>query len=415
MRDNHHAEDSTEELDTKIRTIAVKVRDALSPVLESVAGVNPRPVRLTRELGIDKTLAGRLLRSLRSNDALQALHLSPAPHGLRIFVEAARRHGASDDQCHKAESFIREFEDLIDEFPGGRSALDAALSSWLPEVREQEEKRAKQAVFKAMSSILGYQADAMYLGKIIRPNDDDPDFCDVATIHTRFEIRRLRAGASITLLGYKHESQDEAAVGPQPIPGPNGEAVDTSDPHSYLLEDYCGDALPELQVHESNNRMVVALEGGEPGVNVPLDVAAAYVSRKEFVRYRNPDSVNEWLTILPKIPCRLLVMDVLIHKDVYPNYTPNASTRLEGLSSDWLKMRKGPNRLDELDLSVETSRLEIGTSRLSTADIPGVVSMNNAVCSRLGWDTEDFRAFRLRVLYPVPSVSITTWFDLPER
>jgi len=328
-------------------------------------------------------------------------------------VDAARQHGASPAQCQRAESFIREFEDLIDEFPGGRSALDAALSSWLPEVREQEEKRAKQAVFKAMSSILGYQADAMYLGKIIRPNADDPNHCDVATVHARYEIRRLRAGASITLLGYKHIPQHDATTGPQPLPSIDGSIVDAADPHSYLLEDFCSDSLPELGVHESDNRMVLALQGGEPGVNIPVDIAAAYVSPREFLRYRESDFVNEWLTILPKIPCRLLVMDVLLHKDVFQEYAPNATTRLEGLSSDWLKLRRGPVELDDLDLSVETSRLETGTSRLSTADLPGVVGMNNIVCQRLGWDPEDFRAFRLRVLYPVPSVSITTWFELP--
>jgi hypothetical protein len=52
---------------------------------------------------------------------------------------------------------------------------------------------------------------------------------------------------------------------------------------------------------------------------------------------------------------------------------------------------------------------------LATGEAPGYPDLVGETLDRAGWKASDFRVFRQRLVYPVPFVSVTTWFELPER
>ena len=52
---------------TQIEATSAELRRTIAPVLEAVAGVSPRPTRVSRAIGLDKSLASRLVRAMLSS------------------------------------------------------------------------------------------------------------------------------------------------------------------------------------------------------------------------------------------------------------------------------------------------------------------------------------------------------------
>src|SRR6185295_11135044 len=76
----------------QIEAIGGELRRTIVPVLEAVAGISPRPTRISRAIGLDKSLASRLVRAAQSSSDLDLMHLVPSPGGLRIFADLAGRY-----------------------------------------------------------------------------------------------------------------------------------------------------------------------------------------------------------------------------------------------------------------------------------------------------------------------------------
>src|SRR5204862_3915668 len=131
------------------------LRDALSPLLDALAGNPPRPVRLMRSVGLDKSLASRLVQAARAESDSQFLHLLPSPTGLRILAERARGQVEAASALPAFERAVDAFAALLDALPGGRQALDARLGEGHLSIRERREQMARQASFKAVSFLFG--------------------------------------------------------------------------------------------------------------------------------------------------------------------------------------------------------------------------------------------------------------------
>ena len=100
------------DLRLRIEAIGRELRRAISSVLEAVAGPRPRPTRVARAIGLDKSLASRLVRSVRATSDMDLMHFVPSP--------------------------------------GGRASIDAQIAESSRVALEKREHIAKQASFKAM-------------------------------------------------------------------------------------------------------------------------------------------------------------------------------------------------------------------------------------------------------------------------
>ncbi len=149
--------------------VAGLLRSTLEEVVLAISGPRPRPSHLITRLGLDKTLAGHIIQTLRSTEPLAALSRCPSPVGLEMFLRGAKQAGARVESISRAEDAVARFEGLLSRFPRGRAGLEAAISGWMPEVREQGERAARLAAFNAMSFILGYQSDVTLGCSVLRP------------------------------------------------------------------------------------------------------------------------------------------------------------------------------------------------------------------------------------------------------
>ena len=95
------------DLDRQISEVSDSLRESMLPIVEALIGASShRPIALARRLQIDKTLTGRILRSVKANDPFEVIHNAPAPHGLRIFLQAAERAGVDSELRAREEESI---------------------------------------------------------------------------------------------------------------------------------------------------------------------------------------------------------------------------------------------------------------------------------------------------------------------
>ncbi len=392
--------------------VAANLRRSLQPIVASVAGKNARPAVLARNLGIDKTLAARVVRSLRSADTATFLHQIPAPHGLRIFLDAADKAGVDGEVRARGAECIREFEVLIGEFPGGRSALDAALAGLSPAVAGRTERNASYSVCKAMASLLGYQADTTLLTIIVRPSEEDPEWCDVAYIMGKYKVRRLRNGSPITVFGMRLDLTDSGGR----IETFDGQPGQT-DPAAYLLPRYCSRPMPPMKLFPlSHNLHIYALPSDAPAVNEPVTIVAGQVTRRTFRRFRTPENKWAWEAIVPRIPSRTLVFDVFLHEEIALKSPPVVTTALHGLVAGGTRPDDPKFQLDRVDL---TSGMEVLDLAAGDADADGAVprysGLMNDAFGMLGVEADRFTGYRCHVRNPIPLVLYTAWLELADR
>lgn len=398
-------------LDARSRSIAVGLRDSLEPIVRKVVGGGGRPAALSRGLEIDRTLAARVLRAIRADDTVQVLQEIPAPNGLRIFLDAAARVGVDARLRARAIEHVQMFEQLIDEFPGGRSALDAALAEWDPSMRQRTERAAKQAMHKSMSCLLGYQVDTMLLTIIIQPSASGKSL-DKLFVMGKYNIRRLRASAPITVFGRQDNPRDAARSDLPRVENLRGDNA-PRDAAEYLLPEFCSPGMPGLDLFAGDGVFLYTLPHSMPGVNVPATYVSAQMVRNSNHRYRTGTIAHNFDTQVPRMPAKTMLVDVFVRDDVFDGNDPTVTTTLHGLASGLERPDSPRYQLDRVDLSVPIEPLGMGLGRIATRDVPRYPELMQTAFDGAAWNSDRFRGYRCRLQYPVPMVAVTYWFDLP--
>jgi len=401
------------DLNHRIGEVADALLGSIPQVLQSAAGSSVRPTRLVRELSLDKSLASRLVRSLRAASPLQLAHLAPSPIGLRKVLDAAESKGVDADLLRRAHGAVNEFEDLLQAVPGGRSSLDALLSTAIPEVKERTELSAKQTVYRAMKQLLGVHCDSNTSALILQPSESHPRFADAIDLHQRVGLCHLRPNTPVALHSatYGTEGSEE---------GPRMETIRGTAPRraveTFLLPEFCTQPLPAMCMYNDGPRAILALDESQVLLHSPITIATGFIVRDGFLRYAQPDVWEEWRSYLLAHPCKLIVRDLFIRDDLYVGSIPEV--RLEFPLPPGAKRivsRDLPKRLTQLDLAAPVEQLGRGLARVAIGGIPGHSRILEHAFAQTGWDPERFRGYRCRIPYPVPMISMGWWIPLPEE
>ncbi len=400
-------------LEERVRSIADDLRDHLDPIVHEIAGSRPRPSRLVSELDIDKSLASRLTRALRTVDPLEFMHLLPSPTGLGIFLTAARSAGISRDVCRAAENSVDHFRFLLEALPGGRGTLDAAISTSSGEARVRTERNAKQAVYKAMSYLVGIRCESIATMFAIQPAADGR-MVDSIDLHQRTGIRRLRPTAP---LGVSSIRLHPPTNGKTPLPFMETlDGAPASEVQSHFLPEFSSPDLPKFHMFEEGSVTTIALSESDPPLESPLDLTSATIIRNVLERYRTEEIHDEWRGYLLHLPCKTLVRDVYIHEDLYPGMVPEITLHIPSPKGAETVRHPGLHgRLNTLDLATPVESLGLGMNGIAIRGIRRYPELVHEVFERAGWDPTRFRGYRARVTYPVPMVLMTWWFSLPDR
>ncbi|MCA9755775.1 MAG: hypothetical protein KDA27_08240 [Candidatus Eisenbacteria bacterium] len=369
------------------------------PVIRHVTGT----VKVAGLLGIDKVLASRLLKSMRAGDPLATLHAAPGPQPLRRVIEGFERLGVSPQASDRADRAVSEFERLIREDAGDRSALQTLISAWLPEARREFELRRKQSAFRAMSEIYGCLTETLLATVFLHPSARD-GMIDIVWLIGSLGLRRLRPNARVRFASRRYSSPGQPR---RPMTLGNERVEDL---RGLLLSRFCNATDADLDVHEMGEvtRYVVA---GDRGFATPLDFVFAEVNREEIEQTLVPGATRSaYLFAEVDTPSRRLLFDVLLHESIYPGKHPRLliyDTAFEGVAS----VNDRSRDLDRLELEESVAVLDRGLRNLHTPALPRYTEMVGEVFESMGWDSGDYRGFRTEIDYPIYGSQVTMSFD----
>ncbi len=391
--------------------------------LVSAVGAGRGPMALSRAVGVDKVLASRILGAVGAADPIGAIRRMPGPEPLRRFVKATATRGAGAPEVQTAREAIDRFERMIRARGGDRSGLDAMLSAWVPEARQEFELRRKQAAFRAISQIKGVAAKTLLATVVITPSADIGRL-DVTWVNGLFGLHRVRPGAVAKLATRRVATHDPARV-PRTLDGqPIGGGVP-------LLEEYCSSPLPALEARAAGEVVHYTLGGGDGagrggesealGAEAAVDLVFAERNLGELARYVDP-AQKRWAFFFAEAqtPVTALQFDVFVHEDVYPGQVP--TLRVYDTVGEGVASPNDPTRdFDEWPVEERIEVLGGGGARrahgaggggitVRSADVPRYAEMMGEVWKRLGIGAETLRGYRCRVAFPLHGSQVTMVF-----
>ena len=377
-------------------------------VLDQIPGGDSGPQRLAKELGIDKVLASRMLKAVRSPDAMSVVHRVPGPEPMRRVIKASSKLGVDAGDIKQAGQAIDRFETLIRTEIGDRSALEAILSAWVPEARREFELRRKQSALRAMSQLKGAQAEVYAEAAIFWPSTDG-EHIDIVWIKAVIGLQRLRPGMRVKFTSHR-KVEDGSGRRTYTLAGEPVDGVD-----SATLADYCSSPAPKLQVQHAGESMHYLLEPGGFGAQSAIDLVTCEVNRAEMPRYiPRSRGRKAWASSDINIPSRRMQFDVLVHKDLYTGAYPELrvyDTTIQGQADI-----NDPSRdVDQLDLLESIENMGAGLIRFGSSHVPRYRAMLGEVCQTLGFDASLLRGYRVSSDYPIYGSQTAILFATQDR
>lgn len=392
-------------LELQMASVGVDLARAIGGVLDAIPGGRSGPVDLARSLGIDKVLASRVLKADRNRDPMAFLYLAPGPEPLRRLVRLAARHDVPAATIAAAERSIAQFEELVRQEAGDRSALEAMISGWLPEARAEFELRRKQAAFRALSQLRGAAVDTYLSTAIVHPSED-PAFLDIVWLLGFFGLQRLRSGSPL-----KFATRRMAGGGkprqPQTLEGRSVLGLD-----GLRLDAFCSVPPPSIAAHPVGEIVHYTLAEAGFGPRSATDLVFAEVNRAELSRcVPPPPHRKRYVFVEVNPPAKVLVFDALVHEDVLTSEPALFiyDTAFDGVAD----VNDRARDIDRLDLLETIRPLGRGIAKFRTTDAPRYSELLQHVCGTLGWDGERFRGFRCRIDYPLYGSQVVMAFDAP--
>lgn len=397
------------ELLPRIEAMGRELRQAIAGVLEALDGPRPRPTRVSRAIGLDKSLASRFVRSVRSASDLDLMHLVPSPAGLHILADLATHH-VDPAAIGRLLAASERFQALVESVPGGRAAIDAQISESSPEALEKREHIAKQASFKSMSFLLGHFCDVLTTTLFLVPSPNGQRV-DGIEIHRRVGLRRMRPSTPLALLSVWTEPDDaglENAIAFDTLDGERG----SSNPSAYLLPEFSTQPLPQLDVVRDGEMTTLVL-AGNPAVSAPAQLTSVFRIRNGWPRM--PEArVHTLRGYVLHVPCRQLVRDVFIAESLYESCVPRVSFILPGPRAATRPPREdGERHFTEVDLTTSVQPLPAGPQSYSVRDVPSHGEAVRHVLERAGHADTRFRGWRCSITYPVPLIEMMWWLSHP--
>jgi len=399
-------ENSTGQIEKQILSCSIKLTEGFKSLFRHLEKNPERPVDLCKLLGINKDLASKIMQALSQQDPFAAVHMLPGPESLRTLSRAAARK-IPDKSCVKQfKAAVEEYDGLLRNTLGGRSALNAVISAMLPEARLKFETANKQLLFKAVSNLKGFMADVFLESLFILPNTENASRLDIGCLLGYVGLRRLLPGVPIPIsVGTIYP--DKEATEHQTF---DGKSVNSRN-MNVLLTEFCSKPLPEISIREQGTVIQYLLTGDSFGLNSGVDVFIGEIIRGYIRRYRNPDEnrLRGFGSGL-EIPARWSVLDILLHDSVWPDTEPKFAVYDTGIYGG-----VDPNDLSrdihKLDLMETVQFLGKGINRFRIGEISSYTDMLQYACSSQGWEPDEFRCYRCHVQYPFYPGQMTMMFE----
>ena len=233
---------------------------------------------------------------------------------------------------------------------------------------------------------------------------------DVASIRGMRDIRRLRSGAPFRLAGHRVSDGHLRSAQPQSIE----ERTSDAPLGPTLLTEFCTTPTPRLDNRAEGGSVFTYLCDAPLGNTGLQTLYLSDITRG--IKWASPgDQPNEHLnhvTILK--PAESLVMDVLMHEDLFGPLQPEAKV-FGSLDRPGEMDLQRFTEDDVLPVQLKVIRLGRGLDVLAAPQVPRYAEMVQSVCERLSWDAERFDVYRCVMEFPLLNSVVLVRFSLPDE
>lgn len=371
-------------------TLSTAVRVALDAVVTDSSGVRA----MGRTLGIDKSLASKVMRIARASDSIEVFAVLPGTQGWTRFCAALAEVGLDDARL----TAVRDAIDLLESEMASRGVSRDRVRSWAetdrPAGGSAESSRCRSELTQANAAVWGIGGEAL-LRSHIAVAAGDPTRHGTGTATTIHGLHRTRPGPDWPIhrcLADAGEMRDEVAID---------------------CRDLCSEqGRLETGVLENLNGSFRVFRGRESGPSNRVDMVFAELHSEAS---RPP---TEFQTTM-LVPTAVAVFDLLLTGSVPLEPPPRfwSSSEIGGVprraslgSAGHLAMSErleGPTRVSTLDDLVPSADLVSSDAR----EAHGLAVQRTL--ERLGAEVTHLVRYRLVVPHPVMSSSVHLAFEPP--
>jgi hypothetical protein len=388
--------------DLHVRHVAHRVRASLAETLSQL-GIDPtKPQVMSRQLGLDKSLAWKTSRLVSDDDPFAAMPRLPGRSGQKILIKALEQAGATRDALKSVQDSMDEFERLVEIHAGDRETLEVMVANLSPQGASERDETSRKLAFQGNSAIFGVQARVQHTLHVVTPSAT-PDYVDIAVINGLVDLRRLRSDTpwAVAILrsyndaGIEKEYGHVATLDGQTLP-----------PNTLpLLKDFSSPHLPPLLTSRTTDGGVrFELPPGTVGNTGACTCVNGWISRAAGCIRRTPDDQFGEHGIHWNTPTEVAVFDLFVHRSLTFAHHPKAVVYSQ-LPGGPTYPRDGHER-GMLPLSEPL--IELGAPpELTAPELPKYRSLVETATRALGFPTTDFVGFRLRLRYPpIPTMTV---------
>jgi hypothetical protein len=407
--------------ESHLRDSVAGLRESVADVLGAVGANVSIPHSITRDFGVDKSLAAKLGRVIRESDPYAAALDIPGEEAMRIFARTMRDAGAPGPKLDALRESVESFQQMVKTHCGGdRATLEmlaaSAASSTAGAVasvkQQQQLETFRKHMFRGASAVFGVQAQAQVSADFLSPTRRDDDRYDVTLVNGLVDLRRIRSDVTWAVSSMRNLEQDGRA-GPlvpfEPIDitaGKNGQAP--------LIRDYCSQPVPELRITDTKDLIRrFELPEGPVGSASAVTLFTGWTYRSASLRYREGKEILREHFVSLNTPVELVIHDLYMHKDLM--FARRPSVHLYSALPGGVSYPNGPRDRGLLQLSEPLQDLSGLPVRPLTMDVPNYPRLVQHVVEHLGFSMNDFFGVRMLLRYPpIPSILMYR-YELPEK
>lgn len=370
---------------------------------------------LARHLGVDRTTCQRAVFAVaRPYLDPTVLTRLPGTKALRELAEAAGRSLGDDGATSGLVAAIDQFQEFIHAVAGSQSRLarriDAtgqAPSSAPPELSDREvaAHHARVRLFDAASELTGRSSGCWVAIYAYRPLPGSPDLLEVCRAHGLARHVARPDAVPLTLHNFTTKPSGGA-----PTPGHfealgNGNGGDGRSLES-LLDEFTSDPPPLVRSRQPNEFLVQSIDEREAAIGRPVDFMLATRTTMPHPARQTPPIEEAWALV--NFPCRHLLFDIYLHRDLARRCIPSLDTHLwrpdfaQHVGDRWQTRFADSPPLQLLGAGIRTT---------ATPAYPRMTELTRALFTRAGLEPREFVGFRCEIAYPIWRAGYCVSFD----
>jgi hypothetical protein len=391
-------------IERQVESLLVETQSAILRVIDALPGRVNKAIDLQRALELDPKLAWRLFKFANAASVLTQTSMLPGIVPLKGFIAAAERKGVGSKLTRAVLTAYQQFDELVTNQVGDRTAFNAMLNRGND--KDSVSAAHKKAAFRSAVHFMGIQSKCYVISFVLHPSLQHAGQWDLAMITQKIGVHRLRPDA---LIGLAHVSQ---TTGSSSSRDPRFEPIassDNDDARAGLLANFCSNADAEtVQTHKKGKYIQMELATTSIGTASATDWVFGVVERNTHVRLdpSQPYVVDANVGT----PVESLVIDVLLPKSI-PFEPSTRVINFMGFYKGGKPSPDGPSEHSRLAIHETIASLGMGASALRLDGVPRYGEVMTYSCKCLGWELENFRVYRLRVVHPLVGSSFNLTFQ----